>query len=245
MGSAPSTPQRNGSDDPWWPIENQNLTLNPDDSASNMAEQNSEIESDGNQADFRDENKITASDDDREENIVKSDEVTTANEMCEGVSIDVTRPDKENQSLEEFKEELRVKREKRQNAIAELRNEITSLRSQLAAEKALNQQLIDEKNCIRHNDNDAIDASHSINADQSNMLRIELADVQLALQTANSEILRLTSELAGTRRQVNALKDVIAASKEMVEIREAQLHQVSVHTHKNTPSEQQSIADQK
>lgn len=50
------------------------------------------------------------------------------------------------QSLEEFKEELRVKREMRTNAIVELRNEMSSLRQQLAHEKEINKQLIEERN---------------------------------------------------------------------------------------------------
>lgn len=230
MGSAPSTPHRDGSEDPWWPIENQNLTLSPNESVIAMEEQqqNSNNTVNANRSDFSTENNDEIVNCDEIDNIVKSDnvaEVTSAIGTCEGVSVDVTASHKESQSLEEFKEELRVKREKRQNAIAELRNEISTLRNQLAAEKALNKQLIDEKNCISRNDDD-IDTD----ATQTNgrTLRIELADVQLSLQDANGEILRLTSELSATKKQVNALKDVIAASKEMVEIREAQLQQVSI-----------------
>lgn len=229
MGSAHSTPHQDGSDDPWWPIENQNLTLNPNESVAVMAEQqHSDVQSDANRTDFGTQNDGNVFCDEND-SIVKSEnvvEVTSAIETCEGVCVGVSTQEKENQSLEEFKAELREKREKRQNAIAELRNEISTLRNQLAAEKTLNQQLIDEKNGMSRNDNvhdrdvDDIDGDHS--------LRIQLADVQLSLQTANGEILRLTSELAVTKKQVSALKDVIAASKEMVEIREAQLQQVSV-----------------
>lgn len=239
MGSTQSTPHREGSDDPWWPIENQNLTLNPNESVAAMAEQHhSDVQSNANRSEFgtqNDENVIC----DEKDSIEKSDdvvEVPSANEMCEGVRVGASTQEKENQSLEEFKAELREKREKRQNAIAELRNEISTLRNQLAAEKAINKQLIDEKNCISRDDNvrdsdvDDVDGSHSTDRSQFNdhSLRIQLADVQLSLQTANGEILRLTSELAVTKKQVSALKDVIAASKEMVEIREAQLQQVSV-----------------
>lgn len=240
MGSAQSTPHRDGSDDPWWPIENQNLTLNPNESVAAMAEQqHSDFRGNANPTDFgtqNDENVIC----DEKDSIVRSDavvEVTSANETCEGVCVGVSTQEKENQTLEEFKAELREKREKRQNAIAELRNEISTLRNQLAAEKAFNQQLIDEKNCISRNndvqrdgDVDDVDSSRNTDRAQSNdhSLRIQLADVQLSLQTANGEVLRLTSELAVTKKQVSALKDVIAASKEMVEIREAQLQQVSV-----------------
>lgn len=192
-----------------------------------MAEPHSDVESNADRSDLRIQNEVNVNSDEIE-NIVKSDgvvEVTNANETCEVVSAGTTKNVKEeNQSLEEFKEELRVKREKRQSAIAELRNEISTLHNQLAAEKALNEQLIDERNCIsRNDDDDDIDA-----ASHNHTLRVQLADVQLALQTANGEILRLTSELAGTKKQVSALKDVIAASKEMVGIREAQLHQVSI-----------------
>lgn len=239
MGSMPSTPYRDGSNDPWWPIENQNLTLNPnDESLTAMAERRSDVQSNVNHSNFEtqnDENVIF----DEMENILKSDnvvEVTSVNDVNrENVtSVAATTNEKETQSLEEFKEELRVKREKRQNAIAELRNEISTLRNQLAAEKMLNKQLCDEKNCISRNIDvridDNIDGSAEIENTPSNdrTLRIQLADVQLSLQNANGEILRLTSELAATKKQVNALKDVIAASKEMVEIRETQLQQVSM-----------------
>lgn len=231
MGSAPSTPHRDGSNDPWWPIENQNLTLSPNESVIAMEEQqqnSSNTAENADRSDFSIENNDEIVNCDEIDKIDKSDnvaEVTSAIGTCEGVSVDVTTNHKESQSLEEFKEELRAKREKRQNALAELRNEISTLRNQLAAEKALNKQLIDEKNCISRNDDD-IDTD----ATQTNgrTLRIQLADVQLSLQDANGEILRLTSELSATKKQVNALKDVIAASKEMVEIREAQLQQVSI-----------------
>lgn len=235
MGSAPSTPHRDGSNDPWWPIENQNLQLNPNESVIAMAEQRSDVQSNANRSDFVSSNDENVNCDEIE-NIVKTDivvEVTNANETCEGVSVVAPTKDKENQSLEEFKEELRVKREKRQNAIAELRNEISTLRNQLAEEKAINKQLIDEKNCISRNDDDRRDGDidevdATSNQYNNHSLRIQLADVQLSLQNANGEILRLTSELAATKKQVTALKDVIAASKEMVEIREVQLQQVSV-----------------
>lgn len=220
MGSAPSTPYQNGPDDPWWPIENQNLTLNPSDSTLAMDERSADAEGNGN----RSPNDTNVNCDDEIENVVKPNrgvEVTNANETCEGVSAEaVVSKAKDFQSLEEFKEELRVKREQRQNAIGDLRNEISLLRSQLAAEKELNKQLLEERNPTNASE-DRVDSQ----VDRSS--RIQLADVQLSLQTANGEILRLTAELAATKKQVNALKEVIVASKEMAVIREDQLLQVS------------------
>lgn len=250
MGSVPSTPNRDGSEDPWWPIENQNLTLNPNEvaaaaaAAAAMGEHQSDVQSNANRTDLETENDENVNCDEivkimEAKNIVETG--TNGTRECVSVdAIDVATKEnltKSDQSLEEFKEELRVKREKRQNAIAELRNEISNLRNQLAAEKALNKQLIDEKNCIsqsngdeqladvRRDVEDDSDINNHINRD--NTLRIQLADVQMSLQNANGEILRLTAELVATKKQVSALKEVISASKEMVEIRDSQLQQVS------------------
>lgn len=117
-------------------------------------------------------------------------------------------------SMAEFRAELRVKREQRLSAIGDLKNEIAQLRHDLAAERLVSQQLRD----------DARNGSNA-NAD-STMLRMQLAHVDHQLQLANGDVLSLTAELATTQKQVAALKEVIVVSKEMVNIREAQLEQV-------------------
>lgn len=138
------------------------------------------------------------------------------------------------QSVEEFKEELRAKREKRQGFITDLRDEITSLRSQLAAEKELSQKLMDDRiatniaQCLQSYDGgDAENDDNRTTQSKEIALRSELAETQFSLQIANAEVLSLSTELAGTRKQVSSLKEVISVSKQMVKIREDQLDQVS------------------
>lgn len=283
MGSAASSPNRNGSDDPWWPLENQNLSLNDVQPLPTMDEENN-LSSDSvrggtelNSSELlQNRNDIVAVVDSNEEEnsyddeqlIYKSDEnkntqmSDSASEIVDGASIhahcsnaalihsnalekdsleqfEARRAQLQpSQSLDEFKEELRIKREMRKTVINELHNEIKHLRKQLADEKALNKKLSDEKytdggdgaNILENiaaaiadsdDDDDNKPSSKTI------LLRAELANVQLALQDANSEILSLTSELNGTRKQVDSLKEVVSVSKQMVEIRETQLTQVS------------------
>lgn len=139
------------------------------------------------------------------------------------------------QSLEEFKEELRIKREMRTNAISELRNEISSLRKQLANEKEINKQLKQDRNKENlchicgsiYNSLECNAQQNFTTSIESNVaLRSQLAELQFSLQNANAEILTLNTELAATRKQAKSLKEVIAASKEIIEIRETELTQV-------------------
>lgn len=221
MGSAPSTPSQEHSNDPWWPIERQNLALNPNESNNsinnNIGDNISSAmdahetarspalasESDTNQSEGN--SSSDQSNENASEITVGENEVETHEEVDEVPR----RPSKPDQTLEEFKEELRIKREKRQTAIAELRSEITSLRDQLAEEKAMNQRLIAEK-C----------GSDSLDATEASQY------LEVALQEANREISVLNQELAATKVQVTALKQAVKMSKEMVEIRETQLTQV-------------------
>lgn len=241
MGSAPSTPNQERTDDPWWPIERQNLTLNPNEINYNIINNNNNL-SENIQNNLNslysamDAHNPIHLDASASENVTnernlsndQSDELSCdeiveneQNEMeTNMVEIDETpkQHSKVDQTLEEFKEELRIKREMRQTAIAELRNEIQILRSQLADEKALNKRLISKRNGSISDSDDEIDELSP---------QIHLVSVQLDLQKANSEILTLTEELMGTRKQVAALKQAVSVSKEMVEIRETQLTQVS------------------
>lgn len=160
-------------------------------------------------------------------------------------------------SLAEFREELRIKREQRRTAIADLKNEVLQLRSDLVAERLISQQLrtgmpaangLAADPLINQPDgNDVVAASNDVvvvgnnSADDDNdanelasparnvenVLRMQLANVNHQLQLANGDVLSLSAELSITQKQVGTLKEVIAVSKEMVKIREAQLEQVS------------------
>lgn len=250
MGSAPSTPVRDRSDDPWWPIENQNLELNPSemDSTSNINNNSSHTTSVEEQRTHTDESSEPST---STVNIAIIEENIATNETNESVvenesTIESSAISKQRQqSLEEFKEELRIKREMRTNAISELRNEISNLRQQLADEKEITKQLKEERNkenlcqicgsiynsleCdVKSNlqNQMKIDANGE-SRDTNILLRSQLAELQFSLQNANAEILTLSTELAATKSQAKSLKEVIAASKEIIEIRETELSQVN------------------
>uniref|UniRef100_A0A1A9WUR3 Uncharacterized protein n=1 Tax=Glossina brevipalpis TaxID=37001 RepID=A0A1A9WUR3_9MUSC len=157
------------------------------------------------------------------------------------------------QSLAEFKEELRVRRLARQSAVQELRDEITSLRQQLAAERARSQPLsstenldnmhvLPQKGDFAKNIINPISSqehslseeaqSHSNDADDEDPLsrsrhaNIELANAQLALQMANSENISLRGELSVVQKQVATLKEVITCCKQMLTIKEEQCNEL-------------------
>lgn len=251
MGSTPSTPNRDSGDDPWWPIENQNLDLNPNEMDSTNSRDLNRIEEHAAEIDGSATSNSNTRNNSSDEELNQSLEniPNTIDEISSDIEIVVpdssaesksseTKCSHRQQSLDEFKEELRIKREKRTNAIAELRNEITSLRRQLADEKEITKQLKQERNSrnLCQICNSIYDSLENIeNSVQPNFemngsnitLRSQLAELQFSLQNANAEILTLTSELAATKKQAKSLKEVIAASKEIIEIRETELTQVT------------------
>ncbi|KAH8369017.1 hypothetical protein KR200_002764, partial [Drosophila serrata] len=139
---------------------------------------------------------------------------------------------KKEQSLEEFREELRQKREARQTAVQDLRDEITNLRQQLAKEKAENRRLrkeqgeeeeVQEQETTPNSDIDPDDDNPTSRSRHAN---IELANAQLALQQAQAENLSLRGELEVVQRQVGTLKEVISCCKQMLSVKEEQCAQV-------------------
>lgn len=139
-------------------------------------------------------------------------------------------------SLAEFREELRVKREQRRTAIADMKNELKQLRHDLAAERQINAQLREARgeNAVQVVDqvdgaladvvDDAVDQQPPPNVER--MLRMQLANVNHQLQLVNGDVLSLNAELEITQKQVVTLKEVISVSKDVVNIRETQLEQV-------------------
>ncbi|XP_061399664.1 nucleoprotein TPR [Musca vetustissima] len=158
------------------------------------------------------------------------------------------------QSLDEFKEELRLKRLTRQSAIQGLRDEISLLRKQLERERDISRRL---RNGEQVEESPPLDleeekkSSKSLaglegatalpkncssellddNDDENPMARsrhanIELANAQLALQMANSENLSLRGELDIVQKQVASLKDVIACCKQMLTVKEEQCNEL-------------------
>lgn len=150
--------------------------------------------------------------------------------------------------LDEFKLELARKREKRKEIINqktkemdELREEIQRLReenealrrvqhhqqdnndylyriSRLEEEKETLKMLVSEKGRLLLESEKIIDKNRE--------LRVESADMQKELQRLNNEMLNFEKERQDYKAHVVALKDVIAVSKHMLQIRETELTQV-------------------
>lgn len=240
MGSAPSTPSQEGNSDPWWSIENQTLELNP-------SEMNPNSETNAEQSQQTNANDESGRADDL---FVSSSECEAKNESIVGEStilseINENSPENsdencasssevkqsiQNQTLEEFKAELRTKRELRKCAISELRSEMSNLRHELTQEKVLNKKLMNEKrDCRCFMTNRETETTVYQTDSTAISLRSQLSEVQYSLQLANAAILSLTTELSVTKRQTQSLKDVVAATKQMLEIRETELNQVIMH----------------
>ncbi|XP_037709362.1 uncharacterized protein LOC119546840 [Drosophila subpulchrella] len=221
MGNAESTQsaddtqmqvQQATDDEPWWNnIEHENLVLEQAPQATTTAAKRTE-----------------------EEEPPKNRKTLVAVEM-EGKAND--SPEKE-QSLEEFREELRQKREARQNAVQDMRDEIASLKKQLAKEQAENRRLRKEEDAEDQTqiqaasldtpsrpDSDPDDENPSSRSRHAN---IELASAQLALQQAQAENLSLRGEVEVVQRQVGTLKEVISCCKQMLSVKEEQCAQLKM-----------------
>uniref|UniRef100_A0A0A1WJC6 Coiled-coil domain-containing protein 14 n=1 Tax=Zeugodacus cucurbitae TaxID=28588 RepID=A0A0A1WJC6_ZEUCU len=147
------------------------------------------------------------------------------------------------QTLEEFKEELRIKRLTRQTAVQDLRDEIATLRRQLAEEQELTRRLrrnnavevsstdvepssVDEEGAIGGTTNAEPDSDDEDPQSRGRHANIELANAQLALQMANAENLSLRTEMGVVQKQVGTLKEVIACCKQMLNVKEEQCVQL-------------------
>ncbi|EDV57223.1 uncharacterized protein Dere_GG24652 [Drosophila erecta] len=146
-------------------------------------------------------------------------------------------PQKE-QTLEEFREELRQKKEARQNAVQGLRDEIASLKEQLAKEKSetlrLRKDLVGEGQADTQRDDSDTPSKPDSDPDDENPssrsrhANIELANAQLALQQAQAENLSLRGEVEVVHRQVGTLKEVISCCKQMLSVKEEQCAQLKM-----------------
>ena len=130
------------------------------------------------------------------------------------------RKERQRKEMDEFREEISKKREMRQACIKKLREELTDLREKLSTEMDTNVQLRETL--------ESTGASKSFDelAEENKQLKAELAECQMFLQTSNSENIDKTLENQALRDQVRSLKEVIAAIKEMLKIRELQIDQM-------------------
>jgi hypothetical protein len=175
---------------------------------------------------------------------------------------DLSDTEHENQrrnSLDKFQRDLMQMRQKRQDALAGVRNELTTLRAQLEEKTNVNEQLTAillanglqlptemlapqtklEKSTPdmedKQTNTDSVGETEPITTSDETVvtepprnLRIELAVAHHDLQKANDTILDLQTELSSTKTFAASLKDVISVSKQMVQVREDQLNEVSV-----------------
>lgn len=131
------------------------------------------------------------------------------------------RRERQRKEMEEFREEIKQKREMRHACMKKLREEMSDLREKLASEVATNARL---RETLELYGEDA--KPLEVLNDENKKLRFELAECQLFLQTSNTENINKTLEVQALREHIRSLKEVIKATKEMLNIRENQVTQM-------------------
>lgn len=150
MGSIPSTPNGDSNEnDPWFPIEQQNFELErspliqfdmEQQQGHNFDDQNNCVPSINLDQSELGENCENSQVNNEQNNIEQ-------NPCVSGNTIGQSNIDRSHgQSVDEFEIELKIKRERRLNAVSVLRNELLSLRSQLAEQKEINRMLQNDLN---------------------------------------------------------------------------------------------------
>ncbi|KAH8361014.1 hypothetical protein KR093_011760, partial [Drosophila rubida] len=145
----------------------------------------------------------------------------------------------ETETLEEFKDQLESKRQARLTAVQDMRDEMSKLRQQLAAEQAENRRLRHkageppkeselETEAVVEAESQPVDEDDENPSSRSRHANIELANAQLALQLANADNLSLRSEVEVVQRQVGTLKEVICCCKQMLSVKEEQCAQLKM-----------------
>lgn len=157
--------------------------------------------------------------------------------------------------LDEFRQDFARKHERRRQVLAEKRKEMQDLRMELSQQKQENEKLrnalnknaaggspcnaedellieklkqenVEMKNKIVELHTELL-RSQTI-AEKNNELRSSIAELQRELQSVNAEVVNFEKERMDYQAHVTALKDVVRVSKEMLKIRESQLNEVSV-----------------
>lgn len=149
---------------------------------------------------------------------------------------------KNDDKLDEFRQELARKHEKRRQIIAEKRKEMQDLRDEVLKHKEENEKLrrlLETKSTDREllRENQELKTKivelqselfkSEILTQKNNELRGDIAKLQQDLQTVNAEVVGFEKERFEYQTHVTALKDVIKVSKQMLVIREQQLTEVS------------------
>lgn len=184
------------------------------------------------------------------EESVSTDKESENDVFHDTIDEDEARAKAKEEEMEEFRQQLQIKREQRKEILARHRSEKEALERSLEMEiKAkleayqTNRQLREllERNYI--DIPDELDSSKE-NSDiantivrmteeferlksSNNKLRVGLAETNNTLQAAYSDIADLTEQNRESVKQINALREVISVSKTMIGLREEQLNEVS------------------
>lgn len=164
-------------------------------------------------------------------------------------------PEDRIRNLDEFEQEFARKREKRKEILAQKKKEMEDLREEVQRLREENEVLRRVQSQLNSSsDDDSSDNLYKIaRLEQENEtlkmlvqekgrllhesekiiqknreLRVETVEMQQELQRLNNEMLHFEKERKDYKAHVVALKDVIAVSKNMLQIREGELTQVSI-----------------
>lgn len=173
-----------------------------------------------------------------------------ADEFHETIDDDEVRVKSKEQEMDEFKKQLSIKREQRKQILARHRAEKEKLEKSLEEEKRARHEMYKNNRMLRElliRNNieipEDLRASDEISdlagaiatmteefeklKSNNNKLRRELAEANVSLQNAYSDIADLNGQNTESMKHINALKEVIAVSKTMINLREQQLNEVS------------------
>lgn len=132
------------------------------------------------------------------------------------------RRDRQRKEMDEFREDMRQKREMRHAYMKKMREEMIDLREKLASEMETNTKL-----------RETLELHGSIGGksfeeitDENRKLRVDLSECQMFLQTSNEENINKTLESKALREHIRTLKEVIRMTKEMLNIRDCQVNQM-------------------
>lgn len=149
--------------------------------------------------------------------------------------------------LDEFRQELARKHEKRRQIIAEKRKEMQDMRDELLKQRKENEELkkmLRRRSNSEENETEIVKENEGLRkeveelrsqltkseelAQKNNELRSSIAELQKELQLVNSEVVNFEKERSDYKLHVTALKDVVKVSKQMLQIRENQIKEVSI-----------------
>ncbi|KAG5671467.1 hypothetical protein PVAND_001662 [Polypedilum vanderplanki] len=162
------------------------------------------------------ENKILQTTHNEKKFSIENADADVSNGIEEDDESSEERKERLRRELDTFRKDLLEKRSLCQHSISKWRVELTELREKYNKEVLLNEQL---REMMEERGITALES-------QNRSLKLELAECQMFLQTSNSENINVSMENKALRDHIRSLKEVIKATKEMLEIRECQVNQL-------------------